>query len=196
MRYIKLFLFFFITLTLCGRAVAQNTLTLEDCIKEASQNNKDLLASVQSVKSAENSHMASIGQFLPQISFSASAGRSGQGGVNDAFNSPVYGQNSSLSLNASQDIFSGFKDFASVNQANAQLDLARAQLTQTKAQLSHDLKSAFYQLLYSQQQIDLLKNIATRQKSNMDLVEMNFKGGTDNKGSFLQAQGGLPGIGL
>jgi outer membrane protein TolC len=68
------------------------------------------------------------------------------------------------------------------------LDLARAQLTQAKAQLSHDLKVSFYTLLYSQKQIDLLQTIADRNKANQDLVEMNFKGGTDNKGSLLQAQ--------
>jgi outer membrane protein TolC len=50
------------------------------------------------------------------------------------------------------------------------------------------LKDAFYQLLFSQKQIGLLQDIAGRQKANMQLVQMNFKGGTDNKGSFLQAQ--------
>jgi outer membrane protein TolC len=43
-------------------------------------------------------------------------------------------------------------------------------------------------LLFSQQQIDLLQQILTRDKANQDLVQMNFDGGTDNKGSLLQAQ--------
>ena len=75
-----------------------------------------------------------------------------------------------------------------MDSANANLDLAKAQLTQAKAQLSHDLKVNFYTLLYSQKQIDLLQTIADRNKANQDLVEMNFKGGTDNKGSLMQAQ--------
>lgn len=166
---------------------AQTPLAWDDCVKEAASHNRDLLAAQQSVKAAEDSHLASLGQFLPQIAFKAGINRSGYGGVNDAWNSPLYGQNANLSLSASQDLFS-LKDFASVDQANAQLDLARAQLAQAKAQLSHDLKIDFYQLLYSQKQIDLLKSIVDRQKANMDLVEMNYKGGTDNKGSFLQAQ--------
>ena len=167
---------------------AQTALSWTDCVKEATAHNQDLLSAEQSLKAADDTKIASLGQFFPQISFNASVNRNGAGGLNDAFNSPAYGQNSSLSLNASQDIFSGFKDFASVDQANAQLDLAKAQLQQAKAQLSHDLKTDFCQLLYSQKQIDLLKQILDRQNYNMDLVQMNFKGGTDNKGSFLQAQ--------
>jgi outer membrane protein TolC len=166
---------------------AQEALTWDDCVKEAAQNNKDVLAAEQTVKADEDSHVASLGQFFPQVSFGASINRSGVGGFNDALTSSQYDQSSSLSLNLSQDIFS-YKDFSAVDQANAQLDLARAQLTQTKSQLSHDLKAAFYQLLYSQQQIDLLNQILARDQANQDLVQMNFDGGTDNKGSLLQAQ--------
>jgi len=174
--------------TLPALTRAQKALTFEDCVKEATAHNPDLLSAQQSLKAADDSHIASLGQFLPQINFGASIGRTGYGGFDDAISSPDYFQSSRLSLSATQDIFSGFKDFASVDQSNAQLDIARAQLTQTKAQLSHDLKSAFYSLLYSQKQTDLLQIIADRNKANQDLVEMNFKGGTDNKGSLYQTQ--------
>lgn len=163
-------------------------LSWTQCVKEAADHNPDLLSAQRSLKAAENSHLASLGQFLPQINVNASVNRSGFGGLDNGLNDPTYNTSSDISLSASQDLFSGFKDFASVDQSNAQLDLARAQLTQAKAQLSRDLKSAFYTLLYSQKQIELLQTIADRNKANQDLVEMNFKGGTDNKGSLLQAQ--------
>lgn len=169
-----------------SRLQAQSALTWDDCIKEAEIHNLDLLTAEQTVKADEDSHSASLGQFFPQVKFGASIGRSGYGGLNDALNSPAYNQSSSLSLDASEDIFS-FGDFTAVDQTNAQLEIARAQLQQAKAQLSHDLKTNFYGLLYAQKQIDLLQTILERQKENMDLVEMNFKGGTDNKGSYLQA---------
>lgn len=170
-----------------SRLQAQSTLTWDDCVKEATANNFDLLSAEQTVKADEDSHSASLGQFLPQVGFGASINRSGYGGLNDALNSPDYSQGANLSLSAKEDLFV-FNDFVSVDQSNAQLDIARAQLQQAKAQLSHDLKTDFYGLLYAQQQIDLLKTIVDRQKDNMDLVDMNFKGGTDNKGSYLQAE--------
>lgn len=163
-------------------------LSWSQCLKEATQNNPDLLSARKSLNAAENSHLASLGQFFPQISLNASAGRSGPGGLDDALSNPVHSGSANLSLSASESLFSGFRDFASVDSSNAQLDIARAQLTQAKAQLSRDLKVAFYTLLYSQQQIELLQAIADRNKANQDLVEMNYKGGTDNKGSLLQAQ--------
>jgi outer membrane protein TolC len=164
------------------------SLSWSQCVKEAAAHNPDLLSAQKSLSASENSHLASLGQFLPQISLGASVGRSGLGGFDDALSNPLYAGSSDISLSASENIFSGFRDFASVDSSNAQLDQARAQLTQAKAQLSHDLKSAFYNLLYSQQQIQLLQTIADRNKANQELVEMNFKGGTDNKGSLLQAQ--------
>ena len=103
---------------------SQEALTWDDCVKEASQNNKDLLTAEQTVKADEDSHVASLGQFFPQITFDASISRSGVGGFNDALTSSQYDQSSGLSLNLSQDIFS-YKDFSAVDQSNAQLDLAR-----------------------------------------------------------------------
>lgn len=185
----KPLLFFAFFLIPFRAALAQESLTWDACVKEASIHNLDLLSAEQSLKASENSHLASLGQFLPQINVGASLNRSGADpSIDGALNDPNYGQNASLNLSASENIFSGFRDIASVDSSNAQLDLAKAQLTQAKAQLSHDLKSAFYQLLYSQKQIDLLQTIADRNKANQDLVGMNFKGGTDNKGSLLQAQ--------
>ena len=158
------------------------SLTWAQCLQEASAHNQDLLAAVQSVKSADNSHLASLGQFLPQVNFNGSIGRSRpDNSLDGAFSDPNFSQNANLSLSASENIFSGFKDFAR-GYSNALLDLAKAQLDQTKSQLSHDLKTAFYQLLFAQQQIDLLQQIVDRDKANQDLVQMNFDGGTDNKG--------------
>ncbi|HUO58511.1 MAG TPA: TolC family protein [bacterium] len=168
---------------------AGQALSFSDCVKEASTHNLDLLSAEQSLKAADNAKLASLGQFLPQINLNGSLNRSGSDtGIGGALNDPNYSSGAHLSLSASENLFSGFKDISSVDSANAQLDLARAQLTQAKAQLSHDLKSSFYNLLYSQKQIDLLQAIADRNKANQDLVEMNYKGGTDNKGSLQQAQ--------
>ena len=168
---------------------AEPALTWTDCVKEASTHNPDLLSAEQSLKAADNSKLASLGQFLPQLNLNGSISRSGSDpSLDGALSDPYYSQGAHLSLSAQENIFSGFKDFASVDSANAQLDLAKAQLTQAKSQLSRDLKTAFYTLLFSQKQIDLLQTIADRNKANQDLVEMNFKGGTDNKGSLLQAQ--------
>jgi outer membrane protein len=172
-----------------GTAPAQPALTWEQCVQEASQRNLDLLSARQSLKSAENSHLASLGQFLPQASLGASAGRSGRdGSFEGALANPDYDQNVGLSLSLRQNIFSGLKDIASVDTANAKVRSAQAQLQQAKAKLSSDLTSAFYGLVFAQTRSELLATIAQRRKSNARLVELTYQGGKDNKGSLLQAQ--------
>jgi len=177
------------SLLLPANLLAQPPLSWKDCVKEAAAHNLDLLIAEQSVKSSDDLRSATLGQFLPQISVGASLSRSGSDPALAApFTDPNYSSRASLNLSAQQEIFNGFKNFASTDQASAQWDLDKARLDQTKAQVSRDLKSSFYQLLYSQKQINLLAAIAERQKSNTQLVEMNYKGGTDNKGSLLQAR--------
>src|ERR1035438_9996177 len=110
---------FTLTLLCCfvsGAVRAQEVLTFQQCVTEAAAHNLDLRVAEQTVKADEANHMASIGQFFPQITFDARIGQSGSGGLNDALDGPT-SQNSSLSLTATQDIFSGFKDFAAVDQA-------------------------------------------------------------------------------
>jgi len=174
---------------IASKTKAQTTLTWEECVKKAENNNLDLKTAEQTVKAADDTHIATIGQWFPQISVGTSLERSGpDASISGALSDPNYVPNATLGISAQETIFSGFKDFASVDQANAQLDNAKAQLAQAKAQLSHDLKTDFYQLLYEQKQIILLQTIRDRDKANQDLVQMNFSGGTDNKGSLLVAQ--------
>lgn len=168
---------------------AETPLTWDECLKEAENNNRDLKVAEQSVKAADDTHIASFGQWFPQISLGSSLSRSGTDpSLGGALSDPNYIPNATVGISAQETIFTGFKDFAAVDLANAQLDYAKAQLAQAKAQLSHDLKVNFYQLLFYQKELVLLKSIRDRDKANQDLVQMNFSGGTDNKGSFMVAQ--------
>lgn len=189
----KFFLVFFITIFIVwGRiqaGIAQTVWTWNQCVHQVAARNLDLLAAQQAVQSAQALHLASLGQFFPHFSISASANEPAEfGGLANAFQGPYPNQNVQYGLNITQDIFSGFKDISNVNLTSAQLELAKAQFIQTQAQVSYDLKTSFYQLLYAQQLISLLKTIIARQKVNMNLVDLDFKGGTDNKGSYLEAE--------
>lgn len=176
-------------LFITSKTQAQTAVTWEQCVKEAENNNRDLKTAEQTVTAADDTHIASFGQWFPQLSFGSSISRSGaDSSIGAAFDDPYYSQSVGFNFTAQETIFSGFKDFAAVDAANAALDLAKAQLTQAKAQLSHDLKIDFYQVLFNQKQIVLLQSILARDKANQDLVQMNFSGGTDNKGSLMVAQ--------
>jgi len=94
----------------------------------------------------------------------------------------------SMNLSLSQNLFNGFKDKASYDRAGAQVETAQAQYESSRAQVSRDLKSAFFGLLYAQQQVPMLEEIAARRSENVRMVELRYKSGRENKGSFLQSQ--------
>ncbi len=169
-------------------ARAGDALTLADCLREASLQNLELAQARAQVREASYSKKQAVGRFLPSVSAGASANQSGDGGAFSGLlgdgTSTSYGMNLSLSEN----LFNGFKDKASYDSASAQKTQAEASLRQTQAQLAYDLKRAFNNLLYAQQQVLLLEDIAKRQKTNTSMVELHYESGKENKGSLLNSQ--------
>ena len=164
-------------------------LTWEDCLKEAAQNNQDLIRSREAVRAARFGKDSVYGKFLPSLSAGANVGSSGnEGSLAGALHDPDASPSSGINLSAQLNLFNGLKDKASLDAAQAALDGAQASLQQERAQLSHDLKYAFAGLLYTQQQVGLLTGIADRQHQNENMVKLHYKGGQENKGSYLNAQ--------
>jgi outer membrane protein TolC len=157
-------------------------------MKEASLHNLELKQARAQLKEAGYFKKQAAGRFLPSVSAGASANQSGNGGsfsgLLDDGTSTSYGMNLSLSEN----LFNGFKDKASYDSASAQKTQAEASLRQAQAQLAYDLRRAFNNLLYVQQQVLLLEDIAKRQKTNTSMVELHYESGKENKGSFLNSQ--------
>lgn len=164
-------------------APAAGPLTLEDCLAEAAANNPDLAAARASVEKARYDRRASYGDLLPQVSASAEAGRNrtetGTSGSNTTRDSASYG------ISASQSLFTGGRNRAAVDQASANLQGAEADLAAARAGLSYDVRKAFADLLYAQEQIELARTIAARRAENRDLIQLRYEGGRENKGAFL-----------
>jgi outer membrane protein len=170
-------------------AYAGDALTLADCLKEASLRNPELVQARAEVREAGYGKKQAAGRFLPSVSAGASANKSGNGGsfsglLGEGDSSASYGVNLSLSEN----LFNGFKDKASYDSASAQKQMAEASLRQTLSQVACDLRKNFTSLLYAQQQVLLLEDIARRQKTNTSMVELQYESGKENKGSLLNSQ--------
>jgi len=164
-------------------------LTWDQCVKEAAAHNPDLKTSAASLKQAKYGKSSATGKFLPQLNAGASHGRSGdEGSLGAILHDADPNDRTSVNLSLSQNLFNGFKDKASYDKAAAQVESAQAQYENTRAQVSRDLKNAFYGLLYAQQQVPMLEEIAARRHENVRMVELRYKSGRENKGSFLQSQ--------
>lgn len=169
-------------------AGADETLTWEDCIKTASKKNPDIQSAKETVQSSEYKSTAAWSLFLPQISgdLNVNNGNSSSSSISGGVISSNTSDTSySASISATQNIFSGFHDKATIDQTAANKEVSRTSLENTKVQVSYDLKSAFASLLYAQDYSKLADEIIKRREENYKLVDLRFEGGMENKGSAL-----------
>ena len=180
------------------------TLTWFDCVKEAARNNPNLESAYQGLQSSEATRKASYSAFFPQLSANADATRTFQprdgnnSSVNDSatsFSSGVglteYATEYRADLQLQQILFDGFRTKGTVDQARAQSRVALAALSQEKAVVSYELKSAFAQLLYAQELIQISQDIKNRRDVNARLIDLRYESGKENKGAQLLSKANL-----
>lgn len=170
-------------------ALRAETLTWKQCLDEARRTNPALMRDRAAFSSAQASLEAQRSPFLPTLSGELSANRAnvptslsavgtvrGGGAENQFVNS----------LSASQNFFNGGADVARWREARATRDGARWQWLDTQAQVAGSLKQAFNALLYAQEAVTLLEDIAARRRVNTEMVGLRFSVGRENKGSYLR----------
>lgn len=156
-------------------------LTWQQAVAEAKSNNSVLKSSNESIRASEAQIRVAQSANLPQLSanFAADYGKNSVDPTNEL--QDTY----SATLSLSQSIFNGWQTDARVRQSRVNVSLAESTLQINKAQVSSDLKTAFANLIYAQQSIRLQESIVKRRKANLDLVELRFQNGAENKGSVL-----------
>jgi len=163
---------------------AEPPVTWDDCVGELIRNNPQLQAAGAVVEKARADVMGNYGPFLPQISANGSIGKSNTELDTGYQDSTSY----QASLSAYQSLFAGFGDVATLRRSQALLTIAEINFQTTKAALSATLRQSFARLLYAQDFVRLSEVIAARRKENVNLVEMRFEAGRENKGSALRSK--------
>ncbi len=170
-----------------GSAFAED-LTWGKVVEETAQNNADVQASREALRAAEYQYRAAFSGFFPQVSANYSYTHQNAPSVSSGTTSDQY---SSATVNATENLFSGFQDRGKVDRAAANRDAAEAGLDITRAQATYDLRSAYAGLVYAQDAVVLADKISQRRDANLQLVEMNFEGGRENKGSYALSKANL-----
>ncbi len=157
------------------------TLTWEQSINEAARNNSAIQAAQKTLEASYSTKRASESGFYPQVG----ASFSGNYGRNMAVPNSKAGDSYAASVTVSENVFNGWADTARVQQNDANAKINEAQLLITKAQTSYELKTSYANLVYAQRAIRLQENIRDRRRSNLNLVDLRFENGSENKGSVL-----------
>lgn len=169
-------------------SVAAQSLAWPRALEIAAQNNPELRAARENLKAAEFDTRGAGSGFLPQISGSARyTDSSVSGGSTLVSPTPTY----STSISATQNLFAGFRDQATVDQARGAQRGAAANLDLVKARVSFDLKSAFAQLRFAEDGLALSQDIIRRREDNLRLVELRYESGRENKGSLFLSKASL-----
>jgi len=168
---------------------AKTTLTWEQCVNRVTTQNPELNSTEEAIFSAQAKKRASWSGFLPQLSANAGVIRNNLGVTSAGLNANR--DQFSVGVEASENIFSGFKDFYRIAKADREINLSRANQKATRAKLSSDLKTHFANLLFNQEQAVLVASIIKRRQDNMRMVKLRYEGGRENKGSFLFSKASL-----
>lgn len=147
------------------------------------QNNPEWSAAIQTLESTRALETAARSGFLPNIS--ASVGSTQSYTEASSSSSP---RSESASLKLSQNLFSGFLDLARYNEAKQNTLIAEITWKQAKAKISYDYKVAYAGVVYAQDYVTLVQKILARRKENLNIVELRFNSGRENKGSVLLSE--------
>lgn len=170
-------------------------LTFQNCIELALDKNTELKSAQSTLFSFENKEGVARYNFFPQISADIVNDRGENVGllrvVDNTTNSYTKTNTYSALLTLRQNVFNGLGDMAGTNQAGANTKASGQSLIITKAKLSFDLKNSFEGLRFAKEYQKLTKQIINRRKENLNIVELRYHNGMENKGSVLLSKATL-----
>jgi len=147
------------------------------------QNNPEWMAASQTLEATRALEASARSGFLPTVNASVSSTQS----YNET-SSASSQRTEAATLNVSQNLFSGFSDLARYNEAQRTTQIAELTWKQTKAKISYDYTVAYAGLIYAQEYVVLTQKILARRKENLNIVELRFNSGRENKGSVLLSE--------
>jgi outer membrane protein TolC len=163
---------------------AQELFTWEECVREALNNNPDLVSAREKVNQAKADKRVTRSAILPQIS-SQLNGKKSKTATKEAAETYSY------SITGEQLLFDGFKTIADIKSDSKIITAQEYDYLVTSSDIRLNLRVAFVTLLRAQELVVLTKEISERRKQNLELVQLRYEGGREHKGALLTAQADL-----
>ncbi|MFA5389622.1 MAG: TolC family protein [Candidatus Omnitrophota bacterium] len=161
---------------------AEETLTWQDCVREAAKNHPDLISAEQSVKQSAADRDIAMSGLFPQVDASAGASRTKTTRTTDSY---TYG------LSGSQLLYDGLKTLDNVNAALENINAALFTYRFTSSGIRLRLRTAFINLLKAQELLRITEEIAKIRRDNLVLITLRYESGIEHKGALLTAEANL-----
>jgi len=158
--------------------------TWPECVREALQNNSDLLSAKEKINQTLQDKKITRSILLPQITagLSSKKSRTTTKNVSNTY---------SYNLTGKQLLFDGFKTIYDIKSASLSVKAVEYEYREVSSSVLFNLREAFVNLLKAQKLVSLTEEIAERRKKNLELVRLRYEAGREHKGSLLTAQASL-----
>ncbi|MFA4889409.1 MAG: TolC family protein [Candidatus Omnitrophota bacterium] len=170
-----------------GNSGAEEVLNWQDCIKEAAKNNPDLIAAVEEIKQSQAGKQITASALWPQINSNLNASTS----RSDNNLSSSVGDSYSYGLSGTQLIFDGNKTVNNVRAAGETIKASQQSFYFTSATVRFRLRSAFVDLLKTQEMLRITQEIFAIRRQNLELITLRYESGLEHKGAYLTADADL-----
>jgi outer membrane protein len=174
--------------TWSGWTAADQVLTWEDCIRQAAQNNPDLLSALQAMESSRASYKGSFNGILPHLSVSNSYSDSSFTSANTAnitgtSESKVWTAEGTASLDLID-----FGQWASIQSASAFLHQSQANVYVAATNVLLALYKSFANVLFAQEEIQVNTAIRDTWKVNAQMINLRYESGSESKGNNMNTE--------
>ncbi|MFA4858085.1 MAG: TolC family protein [Candidatus Margulisiibacteriota bacterium] len=156
-------------------------ITWSDILTRAPQVNHELKSSAYQKESYQFSYYRSFSGYLPNLS--ASFSMTGTGATTQAAATTYR-----WGLSATQNLFTGFENFYSVQSAYANLQYYIAGFDSTTADVYYNLREAFVNLVAAQERVALNEKILERRQENRRMISLRYDSGREDIGNLMQTQ--------
>ena len=168
-------------------AQARLEVTLSEAIERALQVQPDMIQARGEQRNAGASKRSAYGAFIPSVSVGASSTRRNNPGVNRETGRPEPPTSYSGSLNASLDLFDGFRRFADVKAASAAGTAADAGMVNQRFQTTLQTKQVFYNAIATEALVRVADAQVTRARQQLQISVEKLHAGSATRSDSLRS---------
>ena len=176
-------LVFILLIIPCVQSYAK-VLKWEECVQLVWKNNPELKSSEHTVRAAKFGVTKAKAGYFPDLTATGVAKRY----QDKSATAKGINESQTYTGKVTVDIFSGFETVATVRESRATLERDQASLSQMKVSLLSDLRKAFADALYAQENVTLTERIERRLKKNANFLKLRYQGGLEAKWTYEKAQ--------
>ena len=166
-----------------ARIAPDKVLTLTDALRLAVQNEEQLSLLGESYLQALIDKDKAFANFLPTVSLSAGWSYQSAGGL-----APRHSQSFDANVPGQWNLFNGFRDYYNLKSADQTIEQQKQLVLDGEQTVLLDVAQTYYQVLTSEQSVDVLANSLSAQEENVRTLEQQFAVGAARRLDVAQAE--------